>query len=181
MLGVDFFELAKAWESGERSMVRRQILLFDRAINCSYSPVLDTWSILRGMVIVLRDVTEEKRLDERKQEFVSIISHELRTPLTSISGALDLVLNVLGGTINDKQRRYLCLAKESTDKLNAVVDDLLDLSKFAKGRLRMEFSETCLDELIRQALDTYDAAISQKRVQVQASIPAAPGAPSPVR
>jgi len=172
MLGVDFFELAKAWEFGERTMVRRQIQLFDRAINCSYSPVLDTWSILRGMVIVLRDVTEEKRLDERKEEFVSIISHELRTPLTSISGALDLVLNVLGGSMNERQRRYLALAKDSADRLNGTVDDLLDLSKFAKGRLKMSFAQTGLDELIRAALDKYDAALTERRAQVFADLPA---------
>ncbi len=174
ILKFDLFELARTWDYGGPKMIRHDLRLGGKFIHCTFAPVLDAWESLRGVVIVMRDVTDERRLEDRKQEFVSIISHELRTPLTSISGALDLVLNVLGGTINDKQRRYLCLAKESTDKLNAVVDDLLDLAKFAKGRLRMEFSETCLDELIRQALETYDAAISEKRVQVQTSIPAGP-------
>src|SRR5260370_14840532 len=124
------------------------------------------------MVIVLRDVTEEKRLDERKEEFVSIISHELRTPLTSISGALDLVLNVLGGSINERQRRYLALAKDSADRLNGTVDDLLDLSKLAKGRLQMSFARSELDELIQVALDKYDAVLTERRAQVFADLPA---------
>ena len=171
VLGVDLFDLAKAWELGERTVLRKQIPLHDRVVNSTFSPVLDQWAMLRGMVIVLRDVTEEKRLDERKEEFVSIISHELRTPMTSISGALDLVLNVLSGSMNPRQRRYLALAKDSADRLNGTVDDLLDLSKFAKGRLKMSFAPTVLDELIRAALDKYDAALTERRAQVLVDLP----------
>jgi len=171
ILGVDLFDLAKAWQLGERTVLRKQIPLHDRVVNSTFSPVLDRWAMLRGMAIVLRDVTEETRLDERKEEFVSIISHELRTPLTSISGALDLVLNVLGGSMNPRQRRYLALAKDSADRLNGTVDDLLDLSKFAKGRLKMSFAPTALDELIRAALEKYDAALTERRAQVLVDLP----------
>ena len=121
------------------------------------------------MVVVLRDITEQKQLEERKDEFVSMVSHELRTPLTSISGALDLVLNYLAGEINEKQKRYLGMAKESTEKLNAIVDDLLDLSKFAKGRLKMHFEVAHLDELVKRAAEKYGPAIQEKRLSVEVS------------
>ena len=54
----------------------------------------------------LRDVTAQKRLEERKEEFVQVVSHELRSPLTSITGALDLVLSGLAGDLEPKQARY---------------------------------------------------------------------------
>ncbi|MGQ0507061.1 MAG: response regulator, partial [Myxococcaceae bacterium] len=103
-----------------------------------------------------------------------IISHELRTPLTSISGALDLVLNFLAGDINEKQHPYLAMAKESTDKLNAIVDDLLDLSKFSKGKLKMSFELESVDELVKKSIDRYGPTLEEKQIRLAASLPEAP-------
>src|SRR3954452_22976580 len=114
----------------------------------------------------MRDVTEQKQLEERKDEFGSMVSHELRTPLTSVSGALDLVLNHITGDINERQRRYLEMARESTDKLNSMVDDLLDLSKFAKGRMRMNFEFTHLGELVAKAVEKYAPAFQERHMAV---------------
>ena len=100
-----------------------------------------------------------------------MVSHELRTPLTSISGALDLVLNVLASDVNEKQRRYLMLARDSTEKLNAIVDDLLDLAKFAKGRLRMNFEWTYVDELVRRSVEKYGPAFLERQIKVSAGLP----------
>ncbi len=173
-LGFYPFELVRGWEYGGAQVLREELRIFDRTIHSTVTPVADARGTLKGVVVVLRDITEQKQIEERKDEFVSMISHELRTPLTSISGALDLVLNYLAGSINEKQRRYLSMAKESTEKLNAIVDDLLDLSKFAKGRMRMSFEVTHLDELVRRAVEKYGPAMAEKRIRVQASIPDKP-------
>jgi DNA-binding response OmpR family regulator len=138
--------------------------------------VVDSRNTFRGVCVVLRDITEQKQLEERKEEFVSIVSHELRTPLTSISGALDLVLNFLAGDINEKQARYLHMAKESTDMLNSIVDDLLDLTKLAKGKMRMSFELISLDELLGKAVEKYGPAFTDKRIRVSTVLP-----PSPLR
>ena len=121
-------------------------------VHSTVTPVADGKGALRGRRASCC-ATSPSRSSSRSARTSSsrIISHELRTPLTSISGALDLVLNFLAGEINEKQQRYLSMAKDSTDKLNAIVDDLLDLSKFAKGRMKMTFEVTYLDELVRSA------------------------------
>ncbi len=165
-LGFAPFEMVRGWEYSGQKVYREDIKLGDRHVQLTVSPVVEAQGSLRGVLIALRDVTEQRRLEERKDEFVSMVSHELRTPLTSVAGALDLVLNHITGDINERQRRYLEMARESTDRLNTMVDDLLDLSKFAKGRMRMSFEITHLDELAKQCVEQYGAAFTEQRLQV---------------
>ncbi len=165
-LGFQPFQLVRGWEYSGSKVLREQVKLFDRFVQCTVTPVSDARGTLRGVCVVLRDVTEQKQLEERKDEFVSMVSHELRTPLTSISGALDLVLNFLAGDINDKQQKYLLMARDSTDKLNAIVDDLLDMAKFAKGRMRMHFEVAYLDDLARRTAEKYGPSFQERRIRV---------------
>ncbi len=175
-LGFYPFELVRGWEYGGAQLLREEVKIFDRTLHSTVSPVSDPQGTLSGVVVVLRDITDQKLLEARKEEFVSIVSHELRTPLTAVSGALDLVLNNIAGDISEKQRRFLEMAKDSTDKLNAMVDDLLDLSKFARGKLRMSFEVIYLDELVRAAAERYAAAVQEKRLALELKLP-----PSPVK
>ncbi|HEY0096442.1 MAG TPA: response regulator, partial [Archangium sp.] len=170
-LGFDPFELVHGWEAGNTQVLREELTLDERTIHTTVTPVHDARGALRGVCVVLRDVTEQKQLEERKDEFVHMVSHELRTPLTSISGSLDLVLNFLTTDMNEKQRRYLLLARDSTEKLNAIVDDLLDLAKFAKGRLRMNFEWAYVDEQVRRAVEKYGPAFMERRIKVSAGLP----------
>jgi DNA-binding response OmpR family regulator/signal transduction histidine kinase len=162
-LGFSPWEMVRGWEYGGQKAFHDELKLFERSIALTVTPVADQ-DALRGVALVLRDVTEQKLLEERKDEFVSMVSHELRTPLTSITGALDLVLNHITGDVNEKQQRFLEMARESTEKLNALVDDLLDLSKFAKGKLKMAFEFTHLDTLVKKAVDKYGPAFGEKQV-----------------
>ncbi|HZA13495.1 MAG TPA: response regulator, partial [Myxococcaceae bacterium] len=173
-LGFYPFELVRGWEYGGAQVLREELQIFDRAVQSTISPVSDGRGQLHGVVVVLRDITEQKRLQDRKDEFVSMMSHELRTPLTSISGALDLVLNFITGDINERQERYLQLAKESTDKLNAIVDDLLDLTKLERGRMKMSFEMVDLAELVAAAVEKYGPSMLRKNVQLELRTPASP-------
>jgi len=173
-LGFTPFDVVRRWELGGAQVLREELKIFDRTLQSTVSPVADSRGTLRGVCVILRDISEQKQLEERKDELVSIISHELRTPLTSISGALDLVLNRLAGEINEKQQRYLSMAKESTDKLDAIVDDLLDISKFAKGRLRMNFELTRLDDIVRRAVDKYGPVMVEKGLRLRSHVPNSP-------
>ena len=122
------------------------------------SPVRDTDGKLLGVVVVLRDFTEAKALALRQKEFVSVVSHELRTPLTSIAGALDIALSDYAGRLNDKQRRYLTMARESCTRLNSIVDDLLDVARSEQGRMPMRFTPLAFDELGSDVAESYRAA-----------------------
>ncbi len=166
-LGFAPWDMVRGWEYGGQKSFRDELKLFDRTVHLTVNPVAEESGALRGVVVVLRDISEQKALEERKDEFVQMVSHELRTPLTSITGALDLVLNHITGEVNLKQRRFLDMARESTEKLNALVDDLLDLSKFANKKMRMSFEFTHLDELVKRAVEKYGPAMNAKRLTVR--------------
>jgi DNA-binding response OmpR family regulator/signal transduction histidine kinase len=173
-LGFAPWDMVRGWEYGGQKSFRDELKLFDRTMHLTVNPVAEPTGALRGVVVVLRDITEQKALEERKDEFVQMVSHELRTPLTSITGALDLVLNHITGEVNLKQRRFLDMARESTEKLNALVDDLLDLSKFANKKMRMTFEFTHFDELVRRAVEKYGPAMHEKKLSVKVVVPDAP-------
>ncbi|HEY4492646.1 MAG TPA: response regulator, partial [Acidobacteriota bacterium] len=123
-LGFYPFHLTKGMvqRSGLPATIKEEIKVFDKTLHSVVSPVYDQEGRQTGMVVVLRDITEQKEMEERKNDFLSVISHELRTPLASIGGSIDLVLEGVVGQINDKQKRYLELAKDSCQKLNVVID-----------------------------------------------------------
>jgi CheY-like chemotaxis protein len=159
-LGFYPFDLIRQVRTQEP--LREELKLGDKFLHSIVSPVLDGTGTAVGVVVVLRDITERKALDRRKEEFVSIVSHELRTPLTSISGALDLVLQQYGQGLTDKQRRYIEMARESCGRLNTIVDDLLDVAKVERGKLTLQMNAVDLTALARDAVDRFRAAAEQK-------------------
>src|SRR6185312_4061511 len=99
------------------------------------------------------DVTELKRLERVKSEFVSTVSHELRTPLTSIRGSLGLVINDAAGAVAESAKGLLRVADRNAERLGALIEDLLDVESIDSGKLRLDLREQPLQPLIRQALD----------------------------
>lgn len=166
-LGFYPFDLVLRGGGATPPVVREELKVDDKVLHSIVSPVLDGGGKLVGVVVVLRDITERKELERRKEEFVSVVSHELRTPLTSIAGALDIVLKEYAGGVSDKQRRYLHMARESCAKLNAIVDDLLDVARFERGKMPMQFRPLALDELVQECVERYRAAAEQKQVTMQ--------------
>jgi len=110
------------------------------------------------------DVTELKRLERVKSEFVSTVSHELRTPLTSIRGSLGLVINGAAGAVADSAKAMLRVADRNAERLGALIEDLLDVESIDSGKLRLELREQPLQPLIRQALDANTPYAAQHQV-----------------
>ncbi len=166
-LGFYPFDHVRGHAERGGAYVTEEVHVGERVLASTVSPVVERSGRLAGVAVVLRDVTEQKLLEERKEEFVQVVSHELRTPLTSITGALDLVLGGLAGEIAPKQARYLRLARESSEKLNAVVDDLLDVARLAKGKLQMQLGVVFLDELVRSTAERYQPAASERGQEIE--------------
>jgi PAS domain S-box-containing protein len=165
-LGFYPFELVAPGAAGATHTVREELKIGDKVLHSIVSPVVDGSGKAVGTVVVLRDITERKELDRRKEEFVSVVSHELRTPLTSIAGALDIVLKEYAGGVSSKQRRYLELARESCSKLNLIVDDLLDVGRLERGKMAMSFEPVALEALARDCVERYRAPAEAKRVEL---------------
>ncbi|HKJ38971.1 MAG TPA: GAF domain-containing protein, partial [Anaerolineales bacterium] len=82
-----------------------------------------------GTVSIFRDITHEVEVDRLKSEFVATVSHELRTPMTSIRGYTDVLLMGAAGAMNENQTHFLNIIKSNTERLNILVNDLLDVSR----------------------------------------------------
>ena len=167
-LGFYPFDLINV--TGESSSpLREEVAIGDTVLHSVVSAVHDHDGELQGVAVVLRDLTEAKALAERQREFVSVVSHELRTPLTSITGALDIALSEYAGRLSSKQRRYLTLARESCTRLNAIVDDLLDVARSEEGRMPVRFTPLALDELARDVVERYLPAAQAKGIKIHVS------------
>jgi len=129
------------WPSGE-----------ERSIRVHATRVLDPEGAAVRIAGINLDVTDLRRLENIKREFLSIVSHELRTPLTSIRGSLDLVINNAAGAISAPVRDLLQLANRNAERLAALIDDLLDIEKLEAGKLHLELTPQPLDRLIEQSL-----------------------------
>jgi signal transduction histidine kinase len=99
------------------------------------------------------DITEIKRLERLKGEFVSIVSHELRTPLTSIRGSLGLLGGGVVGDLPSKVREFVQMADRNAERLAALIDDLLDMDKIESGKLVLNEQSQPIMPLIEQALE----------------------------
>ncbi|OGQ10208.1 MAG: hypothetical protein A2138_08610 [Deltaproteobacteria bacterium RBG_16_71_12] len=167
------FDLVRGWERTGAHAVAEDVSVGERVLHSVVSPVVEPDGRLTGVVVVLRDVTEERQLERKKEDFVADVSHELRTPLTAIKGALELVLRHTGD-LSEEQRRFLSLAHDSCKRLGTTIDDLLDLAKAARAGIRLELALTRLDELVADAVARYEAAFQLAGVQVIAKRPSEP-------
>jgi PAS domain S-box-containing protein len=112
-----------------------------------------------GTVSIFRDITHEVEVDRLKSEFVATVSHELRTPMTSIRGYVDILLMGAAGALNENQTHFLGIVKNNTERLNILVNDLLDISRIEAGRVTLspqpldlrDVAEDILADILRRS------------------------------
>ncbi|MGE5373583.1 MAG: GAF domain-containing protein, partial [Bacteroidota bacterium] len=129
-----------------------------RIILVHLSPVIFQNDFL-GTVSIFRDITHEVEVDRLKSEFVATVSHELRTPMTSIRGYVDVLLMGAAGALNENQAHFLNIVKNNTERLNILVNDLLDVSRIESGRVTLspqaldlrEVAEDVIDDILRRS------------------------------
>lgn len=122
-----------------------------RVILVHLAPVIWQKDFL-GTVSIFRDITHEVEVDRLKSEFVATVSHELRTPMTSIRGYVDVLLMGAAGTVSDNQRHFLDIVKNNTERLNILVNDLLDISRIEAGRVTLSSTTVDLRELAEEVV-----------------------------
>lgn len=101
---------------------------------------------------IFRDVTQRKKVDRMKDEFVSVVSHELRTPLTSIRGSLGLLIHGIAGAISQQAKELLVIALNNSERLIRLINDILDIQKIQSGQMRFSLQKTEIMPLVEQAL-----------------------------
>ncbi len=141
----------------------------------SLSPTVDPSGELTGVVGVLHDIGERKRVERIKNELLSTVSHELRTPLTSIRGSLGLLLGGVQGEFPPAARRLLELANDNAERLIRMVSKHLDLEKIEAGRFDLDLTRADAQGVFAAALDSGQGFAARHGVTLTATSTPAPG------
>ncbi len=128
-----------------------------------------------GAVVVLHDVTELRRLERVRQDFVANVSHEFKTPLTAIQGFAE---TLLAGALEDPRnnRRFLEIIRDHAARLASLTNDLLKLARIEAGKLEVELVPVGLLELIERCAETTLLKSSRKQIAFEVDVP--PGLPA---
>jgi NtrC-family two-component system sensor histidine kinase KinB len=126
------------------------------------TPLRSEAGAVTGVAIVLQDVSRLMRVDELKNDLVATVAHEFRTPLTSLRMAIHLCVEEAAGPLSEKQTDLLLTARQDCERLQGIVDDLLDLSRIQGGRMELQrrpvAARALLEEAVSAARDAAAAA-----------------------
>jgi len=126
-----------------------------RALLPRATPLYSEQGGVTGVTIVLQDVTRLLRFDELKNDLVATVAHEFRTPLTSMRMAVHILLEGTVGPLNESQLDLVAAAREDCERLQGIVEDLLDLSRIQAGKVEVSMTPLPAKTLV-------DAAVSRK-------------------
>ncbi len=134
------------------------------------TPVYAEQGGIAGATVILQDVTRLRRFDELKNDLVATVAHEFRTPLTSLRMAIHLCLEEVAGPVTEKQADLLYAAREDCDRLQAIVDELLDLARMQAGRLELKPLPTAAAALVETAVNAYQAMAAGQALRLEAAV-----------
>ena len=155
---------------GFEDAVQLSTLLGDRYFLPRATPVYESRGVIVGATVFLQDVTRLRRFEELKNDVVATIAHEFRTPLTSLRMAVHLCTEQVAGPLTEKQAELLHGAREDCDRLQAMVDDLLDMSRIESGRVELYPLPTPVGMLAENAVEQFKAEAEAKGVRLKADI-----------
>jgi signal transduction histidine kinase len=125
---------------------------------------------LLGAAIVLQDVTKFRLVDQLKSDMVSTVSHELKTPLTSVQMAIHLLLEEAVGPLTPKQVELLLAARQDSERLLGMVNDLLDLTRIEQGRVRLDLSSVSSADLVGDAVDRFQGLARDAGIELKSNV-----------
>jgi PAS domain S-box-containing protein len=121
----------------------------------------------RKLIVIVRDITERKRVERMKNDFVSTVSHELRTPLTAIRGGLGLMVGGVTGVLPLQAARLGQIALNNAERLARLIDDLLDMQKIEANMMDFTFHRLPLHQLVFEALESHQSYAQSLGVQLK--------------
>lgn len=124
----------------------------------------------RGMLFLLQDVSDIRRLERMRSEFVANVSHELKTPLAAVKGFAE---TLLGGGVTDEKtsRSFLQIIYDESERLNRLIGDILELSKIESKRIQMDYSPIHLSAFFDTISEMMRTVAEKKRISLELDIP----------
>ena len=169
---ADLLDLARRALASADSLQGSLIIgtVMPRSFAVTATPVNALEPAANGAVIVLHDITELRRLERVRQDFVANVSHEFKTPLTAIQGFAE---TLLGGALEDQKnnRRFLEIIRDHASRLGRLTDDLLKLARIEAGKLEVQYQPVSVAELVEGCAATTLFKASQRNIALNLSYP----------
>jgi len=119
------------------------------------------------IISVVRDMSESKRNEELKNQFISTLSHELRTPLTSIAGALGILNSNILNNNTEQQQKLITIALQNSMRLQNLTNDLLDIDTLIANKMEMDIAPHCIVEIVSKALVSNQVYAEKNNIKLQ--------------
>ncbi|RJP27910.1 MAG: PAS domain-containing protein [Candidatus Omnitrophota bacterium] len=155
-----------------KEFISREISLLwpvQRVFHVNASPLLEEERI-SGCLVVIHDITEIRRLEAMRRDFIANISHEIKTPLTSIKGYVETLLE---GAMDDKENRieFLNIIRNHTNRLNTLIEDLLNLSYLESGSAALDKTAVNLYNLTQEVLSGFKGQALRRNIKIVNNLP----------
>lgn len=133
------------------------------------APIFDN-SAVNGCLVVIHDITEIRKLETMRRDFVANVSHELKTPLTSIKGFVETLLE---GALDDKEnnRNFLKIIQDHTERLKAKVEDLLSLSHLESKEIVLNKKRFNLKQQLEEVISGFKSQLEKMNVEIKNDLP----------
>ncbi len=155
--------------------VREEVKILSRTgkeIECELRIVPLTVNGRTMLLCYLRDISALKQAERTHAEFIAMVSHDLRTPLAAIKEAISLLADTAAPRLEEKQRRYLTIAREELDRLNRMIDNLIEASRMEAGKVILNLEPLAIEELLNIALESLSLLITKKNLKIEKRLPA---------
>ncbi|MEW6103492.1 MAG: ATP-binding protein [bacterium] len=138
-----------------------------KMLNIVASRIDDEEGNFFAVAAIIRDITEEKKIERLKNELIANVSHELRTPLTSITNSIYLLE---ASTLSEKQARFTDIIRKNTERLLRVINNLLDISRIESGMLSLRMDVVSIPNLIEDSVSSIRGVLLSKKIELKIDI-----------
>ncbi len=168
-LNLDFLLLRK--ETENNLLLRKEMKLNmgddDIILEANISNLENPDGLTQGLVMVFRDVTAERKLDQLKKEFISNVSHELRTPTATIKEFISILNDEIGGPLTNEQREFTEIMSNNIDRLLRLIENLLSMSRSDSGDLKVDKDHFDLNARIRKYYPSFKMQLKKKNIKLK--------------
>ena len=152
-------------EKGVRKEVKLSIGIWMKHFEIYGAPIISNDNEWKGIVLVFHDITELKKLEQVRKDFVANVSHELKTPVTSIKGFAETLLD---GAMNEREtlHSFLQIIQKESDRLQSLIYDLLELSRIEREGFQLTIERVDLHQIVHDVLHTLEKNAAKKRISL---------------
>ncbi|QNG60973.1 PAS domain-containing protein [Bacillus sp. PAMC26568] len=162
---IDLVEHIFMTEIKARKQLHLPLKIERRHFEVYGAPIIGTNDEWKGIVLVFHDITELKKLEQMRKDFVANVSHELKTPITSIKGFTETLLD---GALEDRQtlEYFLSIILKESDRLKTLIQDLLDLSKIEQQGFKLNLQNCNLKEILEEVIIMLRSRAEEKEISL---------------